>query len=382
MPTQPLSQRRNADQPKGCLTLFFLLFFLVGAGVSYFVLWRPLSNLLASQSWTETECDVLSSQLATSSNSDGSTYRVDIRYTWNWNGILHEGNRHDFMIGSTSGRRGKQEVVDRYPPGARVLCWVDPRDPDAAVLSRDFSLVYLVGLVPLLFLAVGAGGLFWTLRPEPDKIRRAVSAGTGPVELRPAATPLKTFFGLTAVTLFWNGIVSVFVWQLIEGMREGHADGCLTVFLIPFVLIGLLMIFGVARQLLVLFNPRAHLTLTPGALTPGQPAFLQWRLGSGGRGVSRIRVTLLGKEETQHQSSNNTRTDRETFFTLPVVDSTQPYEISEGGSASFTLPAEAKPSFESGPDRTVWTLKVECELPRWPDTEEEYEVVVRPEGAT
>jgi hypothetical protein len=390
MPATPLSQRRSSGTGRGCLSFFFLIFLLAGAVASYFALWRPLSKLVASRTWRETECEVLSSRVAEVSGSDGPTYRVDIRYSWTAGGSTHAGNRYDFMGGSSSGTEGKQRIVDRYPPGSRVTCWVDPEDPGEAVLSRGLSPVYLIGLVPLLFVAVGLGGLVWTLRSGvgAGAAIAGVSpfgvalppAGGGPVVLRPSATPLAAFLGIVFVALFWNGIVSVFVWHMIAGWKAGRPDGCLTAFLIPFVLVGLALIFAVVRQLLVLFNPRLHLTLTPGVLAPGQSAFLQWRLGSGGRGVSRVLVTLEGREEARYRRGTDTYTDRETFLTQPVIDCTQPYEIAAGGSASFTLPAGAVPSFRSAHNKIVWTLKARCELPRWPDTEEEYEVVVRPGG--
>ena len=115
-------------------------------------------------------------------------------------------------------------------------------------------------------------------------------------------------------------------------------------------------------------------------LVPGQSAFVQWKLGSGGRGVSRVLITLEGREEARYRRGTSTYTDRETFFTQPVVDCAQSYEISAGGSGTFTLPAGAVPSFRAAHNKIVWTLKAQCELPRWPDTQEDYEVVVQPGG--
>jgi hypothetical protein len=299
------------------------------------------------------------------------------------------------MIGSSSGTRGKQAIVDRYPPGAQVSCWVDPADPSSAVLSRGFSATYLIGLVPLLFLLVGLAVLVWTFRSgrgrpavsdvDPDSPfgvpLAALAAAGGPAELKPATTPVGMLLGLGFVALFWNGIVSVFVWQAVSLWRQGKPETFLNVFLIPFVGIGLLLLFAVARQFLVLFNPRLHLTLTPGVPATGETAFLQWRLGSAGRGVSRVRITLEGREEARYRRGTNSYTDRESFLTLPVVDTAQPVEIAAGGSANFAIPAAVMPTFRAEHNKIVWSLKVNCELPRWPDTEEEYEVVVQPGGA-
>ena len=385
-------QTRRAGPPQGCLALFGLIFMAAGAAGGYFLLWRPLAQLLASRSWTETECTVLSSQVATVSGSDGDTYKVDIHYTWTSGGIPHESSRYDFMIGSSSGTRGKQAIVDRYPPGARVACWVDPADPSSAVLSRGFSAVYLIGLVPLLFFLVGLTVLVWTLRagrrgPAVDGVDpdspfgvplAALAAAGGPAELKSSMTPLGTLLVAVVVALFWNGIVSVFVWQAVSLWRHGKPETFLNLFLIPFVAIGLLLLYAVAHQFLVLFNPRPRLTLTPGVPAIGETAFLQWRLGSAGRGVSRFRITLEGREEARYRRGTSSYTDRETFLTLPVVDSAQPVEIAAGGSANFAIPAAVMPTFRAEHNKIVWSLKVNCELPRWPDTEEEYEIVVRP----
>jgi len=394
MVTRPLSQRRTAGQPTGCMVLFSLIFLLAGAAGTYFLLVRPVSKLLASLSWTETQCTVLSSQVAEVSSSDGSTYRIDIRYQYIAGGNLRESNRYDFRIGSSSGTAGKQAIVDRYPPGARVQCWVDPGDPAEAVLSRGFSPAYLFGLMPLIFFAVGAALLVWTVRSGRGAAV-AAQGGTagvspfgvplpadaaGPAELRPVASPLRTFVGLTLLALFWNGIVSVFLWQLVASWRRGQPNGCLAAFLVPFVLVGLGLILGVGRQFLVLFNPRAHVTLTPGVLMPGGTAYLQWKLGSGGRGVRRVKITLEGREEARYRRGTDTHTDRETFLSLPIADTAQPFEIENGGSASFAVPADTVPSFRADNNKIVWSLKIHCDLPNWPDTDDEYEVVVHPGG--
>src|SRR3954451_3386216 len=270
MPTTPLSQRGSGAPARGCLVFFFLIFFLFGAAGSYFALWRPLSRLFASRSWTETQCDVLSSQVAEVSGSDGSTYKVMVLYSWTAGGSTHVGSRYDFMGGSSSGRDGKQRIDHRYPPGARVTCWVDPGDPGEAVLSRGLSPIYLIGLLPLLFLGIGLGGLVWTLRSGRG-VAGAVPAvaagespfgvplpatGSGPAELKPAATPLGMFLGLVFLALFWNGIVPLFVGQIVLGSSNGQPDGSLPAFLIPFILVGLSLIFGLNRLILVLYNLR------------------------------------------------------------------------------------------------------------------------------
>ncbi|MFY9825256.1 MAG: DUF3592 domain-containing protein [Thermoanaerobaculia bacterium] len=381
----PQSSRRNQSSPVGCLVAFFGLFFLVGLAVFYFVTVRPVMLYVASRTWQEATCTVLSSQVGIHSGSDSTTYSVDVGYSYTFEGRDFQAHRYGFLGGSSSGRAGKEEIVARYPPGAHVSCWIDPAHPEQAVLNREPSAEWLVGLIPLVFLLVGGGGIWGVLRgrqrsnaaayalpTEPEPIR-------GPLELKPGATPWAKLFAVTFVTLFWNGIVSVFVVQAVKLWRTGSPDGCLTLFLVPFVAIGLFLIYATLRQLLVLFNPRLHLTLTPGTLVAGESAFLQWRFGSGGGGVRRLTLVLEGWEETQSGQGKNVHTEKAVFATVPVLETRQELEI-PSGSTSFTVPADARPSAVGSP-RIRWALKAHCDIAGWPDSDDEYEVRVMPRDA-
>src|SRR5262245_1994490 len=158
---KPLSSRRRGGQtPTGCLVPFFGLFLLAGLGASYLILWKPWSTWISSRFWQATPCTVVSSQVASSSDSDGTTYRVDITYTYvvDGGGEL-PGSNYDFMKVSSSGRESKAAIVAQYPPGTQTTCWVNPKNATESVLNRDFSWAYLLGLFPLIFVAVGGGGV-------------------------------------------------------------------------------------------------------------------------------------------------------------------------------------------------------------------------------
>jgi hypothetical protein len=368
---------------------FFGVFFLVGLAAFYFVTVRPAMQALAARSWVETTCTVLSSQVG----EHGSTYSVDVVYTYSFDGQAFQSNRYGFLGGSSSGRTGKEEIVARYPTGARVSCWVDPNHPEQAVLNREPSAEWLFGLIPLVFLILGDGGMAWSIAAgrraraaargiplapaEPFGVQVPLAAGGGTLELKPDFTPWGKLLGLTFVALFWNGIVSVFVWQAIAGWRTSSPDGCLTLFLAPFVLIGLALIYAVLRQLLVLFNPRLHLTLTPGTLATGESGFLQWSFSSQAAGVTRLSLVLEGREEAQYRRGTTTYTDKSVFATLALVDTRQPGEI-ESGSKSFAVPPDTMPTFKAAHNRIHWVLKAHCDIKSWPDSDDEYEVLVRP----
>ncbi|MFL6194567.1 MAG: DUF3592 domain-containing protein [Thermoanaerobaculia bacterium] len=398
MIVKPVSSRRQGRSPRGCLGLFFLIFLAVGCAASYFTLWKPLTRYRAAQSWPERSCTILDSRVTENSDSDGSTYGVDIHYAYEMDGREYRSDRYDFLRYSSSGRSGKEAIVARYPPGSRAACYVNPEDPAEAVLTRDLSVRYLVGTIPLVFVAVGLGGLIWVMRSgalsgstsgaggsggagAPFGV--AMTAGAvepgGPVELRPTVTRKGMLFGLLFVALFWNGIVSVFVYQIWKSWREGRPEGCGALFISIFVLVGLALVFAVVRQFLILFTPRPVLTLSPAVLSTGGGGWLQWRLTGGAVGVRRLAVVLEGREEATYRRGTDTYTDRSVFVKVPILETADSYQI-PGGTATFTVPAGTAPSFKADHNKIIWSLKVKCEIPGWPDSEEEYEVTVRSGG--
>ncbi|HEX6861974.1 MAG TPA: DUF3592 domain-containing protein [Thermoanaerobaculia bacterium] len=382
MTTEPLSQRRRGFQGTGCLVLFGLVFALIGGVALWFMFVRPMSRFLAARSWQETPAVIVESQVLESSDSDSTTYKADVHFTYTFEGREYRSNRYNFLDAYSSGRSGKEEIVAYYSPGLRTVCWVNPENPSEAVLKKDFSASYLIGLLPLVFLLAGAGVMWLGVKAGSQKKvsvagAAPVVASPGPVELKPTATPMGKFIGLTLVALFWNGIVSVFVWQAVQGWRTGNPDGCLTAFISIFVVIGLLIIFGALRQFLVLFNPRVRLTLSSGSLRIGEPAYLQWNIAGSASRVKRLAMVLEGREEARYRRGTDTYTDRSVFATVPIVDTAHSFEI-PAGSASFSVPQGTLPSFSATNNKIIWQLKVTCDIPGWPDSEDDYEIAVRP----
>ena len=125
---------------------------------------RPALKVLAAKSWQPTPCTIVSSQVRSHAGDDSTTYSVEVLYTYTYNGWEHKSNRYQFLDGSTGGYAEKERIVRRPPPLTRTVCYVNPKDPAEAVLNGDFNHEYLFGFAPLLFVAVGLGGIIFTLR--------------------------------------------------------------------------------------------------------------------------------------------------------------------------------------------------------------------------
>ncbi len=392
------SPRAGSAKLKGVLFFFGLVFTLVGGGFTWYFV-QICSQALNAQSWTEVKARVIDSDVlrSESTDSDGHrsvTYKIDIFYEYEYQGQKYRSSRYDFFTVSSSGSDSKREVVRRYRAGKVVDAYVNPDDPSQAVLNRDFSWSYLIGLIPLIFLLVGlalllagrkrvasqqtalgsTAGASW--KKEATAIPSTMRA-SGRIELKPTASPLGKFFGITFIALFWNGIVSVFVYQAYKAWALGNPEWFLMIFLIPFVLVGALLVFFIFYQFLAVFNPQVALTLGASNLRLGDTLELSWQTRGNVSRLKQLQIILSAKEEASYRRGTDTHTERHTFYEQTLAQSQGQGNISRG-SVSMLIPADSMHTFSGNSNKIIWSLKVKGEIPKWPDVDDEYVVNVEP----
>jgi hypothetical protein len=147
--------------------------------------------------------------------------------------------------------------------------------------------------------------------------------------------------------------------------------------MIPFVIVGLGTVVGVGYFFLALFNPRPKLIVSPGAIPLGGSAQLEWEVSGRADRIRRLCIYLEGREEATYQSGKSTRTDKETFARIDVMD-TQISGYMIHGTAPITIPQESLPSFETAHNKITWVLCVRGDVGRWPDLNEEFPIAVLP----
>lgn len=398
--TAPISNKKDTSRKTHLGMIgFFSIFLLVGLSVGYGFFIRPVIQIATARNWTAVPCEILSSRVKTHSDSDGSTYSVDVVYRYTYQNRNYTANRYHFFSGSSSGYEGKAAAVRQYPAGTQRTCYVDPADPSSAVLNREFTSAMWFGLLPLIFALVGGGGIYATLRGKIPGTTASMTprrqltstgsrlnisnAGTdnfersGPCTLAPATSPKAKLIGLVVMALFWNGIVSVFLFnQTWSGIGLFMA-----LFLIPFVAVGLGLIGGVFYQGMALFNPRPHITVSRDAAHPGETIEVSWELVGRTDRVTRLQLSLEGREEATYRRGTDTVTDKETFARIQLLDTTNPIAL-HAGSAHLQIPAGAMHSFKAPNNKIVWTLKLHGAIPRWPDVKEEFPYEIAPGGPT
>ena len=397
----PISDQASGAQGRRFGYLFCGFFALIGGVALFFTCLRPTAEIIAACHWLETPCTVVSSEVKSYSGNHGSTYSVNILYAYEVGGHEYRANRYHFMGGSSSGYAGKAVVVRRYPPGQKAVCFVNPRDPTDAVLERGFTAGMLFGLIPLVFLLIGVGGLVFMVRSgrggtpalsesasvRLSRLHSSAAPSSQPAVwdeadaaskvLKPQFSPVGKLLGAILMAAFWNGIVSVFVVNVIQGWRRHSGEWFQTIFMIPFVAVGLGLIGYVFYSLLALFNPRPRLTVTPGAVPLGEAVEVKWELTGRADRIRHLRLHLEGREEATYQRGTNTATDRSVFAKVELANITDRLAI-RGGQARVVLPAGLMHSWTAGHNKIIWSLHIRGDIPWWPDLKEEFPLTVLP----
>jgi hypothetical protein len=373
----------------------------------YPLLIMPISRAAAAKHWPEVECQIIWSRVDSHSSDDGTTYSVNIFYEYVFEGQTYRSNRYGYIGGSSSGSSKKRDIVRKYPKGSTQLCWVNPKDPLYAVLKRELGWGVLLGLIPTVFFLIGALGLMGLLRksgagkgvagakglsgargvkwadgpPVSEGLRPSSGSsfdrgtGGGSRELSPGGSRVVGFIVLLCVAAFWNGIVSVFLWEVIGGFRGGDPSWFLTLFLVPFVLIGLGLIIAVLYSFLGLFNPRPIITLSPGAPQLGQTFELEWKISRGASRIAKFEVLIEASESATYRRGTNTHTDTEIFYSRVIGEGVRPEEV-RSGRASLALPLDLPPSLDLGSNKIEWSLIVKGDVPLWPDITDRHKIDV------
>jgi hypothetical protein len=253
---------------RGCAILFTLPFFLAGLFCLWSMCLTPAWNWLNAQGWEKSEAVIEKASLETNEDGDGDTYKVAVKYSYDYRGTPYPGTRYSFTSGATNvGVAGMRATVRSLSANKKVTCWVNPNKPSEAVIDRSLPGQAIIGLffsVPFITVGLVGWGIFalpWIRRrvraARLAQLEDMVMQGRLPrwvmqaFEERPvgkrdlalviaADERLPAALGLTFLNLFWNGIVSVFVIVAISSWISGeYGEGTfLSLFLIPFVLVG------------------------------------------------------------------------------------------------------------------------------------------------
>ena len=176
-------------------------------------------------------------------------------------------------------------------------------------------------------------------------------------------------------------MVWVFAAIAIRGHLAGRPDWSLTLFVVPFVLIGLGAIAFFIRQLLVATGIGPTLMeISDHPFRPGG----QYRLflsQSGRLAIKALRVSLVCEEAATYRQGTNTRTESQAVYRQELfcrkefrIESGLPLET----ELELNVPEGAMHSFKAGHNEINWILAVEGDVANWPRYRRSFPVIVRP----
>lgn len=407
----PLSSKASEKESESnpILIPFFLIFALAGLGTLIFLVIPQASKYQDAKSWKETPAEVIWSRVRVHTGDDSTTYSTDIFYRYQYRGQTYKSNTTGLFSGSSSGHQAKQDKVNAHPSGKKITCYVNPEKPWQAMLERKLGWSALFALFPLPFLAVGVGGLWWTLRQRfqkaklpsrsagasalrsPNQPLRHSSPASDPYHRKqggslppgasqtfsPRGSRIKGVLGTLAFALIWNGIISIPATMAAEAWSAGKADWFLTLFIIPFILVGIGALGLFFYKLLALFNPVPQITLTPGTLTIGDNTGVEWNIPRRAERLQHFSLLLVGEEEARYRRGTNTVTDQSVFYEQVLFETSDPRQARRG-SISINLPTHTVPSWESENNAIRWSLVVKGDIALWPDIDDTHSVQVEP----
>jgi hypothetical protein len=389
---KPLSQRVKGQNAIGCIIPFALIFGIVGAGLLWFLFLVPVKKVIEAQNWPSISCRIISSQIHTSRSSDGTTYRPDISYTYTLNGQTYTSDSYSFGGKVSSTYNWAKNRVSQFPVGSNHICYVDPQDPQQAVLDRGYTGEIFFGLMGLPFLLVpviiiiaairsrGSSGKIKSSAWQPAVVPVISASPSGGLVLQnyggTRASKAAVFFFIAA---FWNGIVLAFMVPTFKS-SSGLAMIIPGLFMIPFVLIGIGLIVAFLAQVGALFNPAIIVALSRDGVRVGESLPFNWEIKGAVSRLNNVKITLEGREEATFRRGTDTVTDKSTFFHAVLVEESRP--INARGEAMITIPSGTMHSFEASNNKILWILTFEAPISRWPDVREEWKINVMPQETT
>ncbi len=115
---------------------------------------KPLRKNKEAAHWDQVDCWILSSELK-ELRVRGMHYWPEIIYEYEYNGEKHRSDKYSFWATYAGRRRRAETILERYSPATPTTCFVNPVNPNEAVLSRRAS-------VPTVAVGIGIlGNLFF-----------------------------------------------------------------------------------------------------------------------------------------------------------------------------------------------------------------------------
>jgi hypothetical protein len=138
--------------------VLFGLFWTAIVGAADVMIGGSIVSSLQALAFERTSGTITQSEVVRHKDSDGVTYGVDVRYTYDVDGTRHEGARYSYSVVSSSDRRWADRIVGEHPVGATRDVHYKAGQPSVSVLRPGIdgsTLMMLMFLMPFNAVMVG-----------------------------------------------------------------------------------------------------------------------------------------------------------------------------------------------------------------------------------
>lgn len=161
--TQSSGRAETGFGGKILLSIFLGIFFF--AGLFFFVvLVGSVGQTIETYFWHGTSASFQVSEVVR--EPDGSQeenpYVIRVRYDYHYLGSSYTSDKFAFSGGRYGSYEAAREVLDDVLNTDESQCLVDPDNPSTAILKRDSLAMLLFLVIPIIFMFVGGGGVYFT----------------------------------------------------------------------------------------------------------------------------------------------------------------------------------------------------------------------------
>ena len=398
----------SLDKGSGCsgcsATLFGGLFICAGVFGLACLYYEPVSTYLSLQSWEETPCTITRSRIKKPQNRP----YVNIHFKYTYENKKYTSTKYTYHLVRYSQAKAN-EIINAYAVGAKTKCYVNPKNPAKAVLNREFTdntsdvfqlyiLFIIVGCCIMVFGTLTASSPTteeeYPEEADDNTIRHKYTSGENRILESEASdleqniinpdekvvlvsnnSPLLLFIGLMIFGLIWNGIISVFVWEIAADMLKGKFEILKSLFLTPFLCVGVGIILGAIYYLLASFNPTPKVTIIPSATPVGGVSTISWKFEKSATCFRKFKIILAGEESATYQQGTSSTTEKHIFYSRVLIE-TDDSDFIQSGDCNLEIPPNTVPTWEGGNNAINWKILIQGDIPRWPDLNDEYEISV------
>ena len=129
-------------------------------GLFAVLMWKSYERAVGQRAWPQVDALVLSSEVEEWKHDEFSQmeYRLKLLYGYEWEGEAKTGERYGFRGNPNYNKRDKVEgLAKEFPAGLKTKVYVNPEDPDFAILQPDSKAAGYSIWFPLLFVVGGLG---------------------------------------------------------------------------------------------------------------------------------------------------------------------------------------------------------------------------------